>query len=195
MFRKAKAPVRPQDAVAVDEAQLVRLVAGGDLHAFEMLFRRYIPRLTRFLSRVTRRANLVDEVVNDTMLVVWQKANTFNDSCQVSTWIFAIAYRKALAAIHALDDPIECDFEACQDDGLHDPDTDVLQQELQKALWCALDALTAEQRAVVVLTYYHGLGYGEIAEIMDCPINTVKTRMFYARCRLKTLLAGRLEEM
>jgi RNA polymerase sigma-70 factor (ECF subfamily) len=195
MLRKAKEPVRTQSTAAADETQLIRLVAAGDLHAFETLYRRYFPRLTRFLDRIMRRPHLVEEAINDTMLVVWQKADTFNGSCKVSTWIFAIAYRKALAAIHALDDPVECDLEACQDEALHDPWNEVLHQESQKILWRSLDALTVDQRAVVVLTYYHGLGYGEIADIMDCPVNTVKTRMFYARCRLKTLLAGCMEEM
>ena len=76
------------------EAGLLGRVAGGELHAFEQLYRAYHPRLTRFLNRLTRRPGLVGEVFNDTMLVVWNRAGTYNGSCKVSTWIFAIAYRK-----------------------------------------------------------------------------------------------------
>ena len=53
----------------------------------------------------------------------------------------------------------------------------------------------APQRAVIELTYHHEMGYADIAAIMDCPVNTVKTRMFHARRRLRQLLAGQLEEM
>ena len=56
-----------------------------------------------------------------------------------------------------------------------------------------MDALSPQHRAVVDLTYFHGIGYREIARIVDCPVDTVKTRMFHARRRLKTLLAGRVE--
>ena len=66
--------------------------------------------------------------------------------------------------------------------------------QLRELLAQAMGSLSAEHRAVVDLTYFHGIGYREIAEIVDCPADTVKTRMFYARRRLKTLFAGRLDD-
>ena len=77
-----------------DEARLLGSIAAGDRAAFEKLYRVYFSRLTRFIGRMTRNAPLIEEIVNDTMLVVWQKAATFDGSCKPSTWIFAIAYRK-----------------------------------------------------------------------------------------------------
>ena len=85
---------------AHDDAALLRRVAHADTAAFEALYRVYFPRLHRFLERVTHRVNLVEEILDDTMLVVWQKASAFNGQSLVSTWIFAIAYRKALKALH-----------------------------------------------------------------------------------------------
>lgn len=177
-----------------NEVRLIGLVEGGDRHAFTQLYHAYFPRLARFLDRMTRNPGLIEEIINDTLLVVWQKAGSFNHSCKVSTWIFAIAYRKALKAIDALDEPVESDFEdsaaapACQ------PDIALSLQQLQHNVAQALDALPPAQRSVVNLAYYHGMGYDEIAAIMDCPVNTVKTRMFNARARLRAMLAGQLED-
>jgi RNA polymerase sigma-70 factor (ECF subfamily) len=75
------------------EPQLLRQIAAGDRTAFQALYRLYFPRLARFLDRMVRNAPLLEEIINDTMLVVWQKAQTYDHSCKVSTWIFAIAYR------------------------------------------------------------------------------------------------------
>ena len=86
---------------AADEIALIRQVAGGDMTAFETLFRRYYPRLRRFLERMTRRPHLVDEILNDTMLVVWRKAHTFNLRSKLSTWIIGIALRRSLKALDA----------------------------------------------------------------------------------------------
>jgi RNA polymerase sigma factor (sigma-70 family) len=181
----------------IDDAGDVRLmgqVVGGDRHAFEVLYRSYFPRLTRFVNGMTRSVQLIEEIVNDTMLVVWQKAHTFDGSCKVSTWIFAIAYRKACKAIKGLDEPVDVDpdlFEGAPD---LEPEHELELQRLQRAVGAALDDLPAAQRSVVHLTYHHQMGYADIAAIMDCPVNTVKTRMFHARRRLKLLLAGQLEE-
>ena len=89
-----------------DEARLIGRIAAGELRAFEAMYRAYHPRLTRFLERMTRRPGLVDEVLNDTLLVVWHRAGRYNGCSKVSTWIFGIAYRKALKALQRFDAPV-----------------------------------------------------------------------------------------
>jgi RNA polymerase sigma factor (sigma-70 family) len=175
------------------EVQLINRIVQGDLQAFDALYRIFFPRLTRFLDRMTRSATLIEEIVNDTMLVVWQKADTYNGSCKVSTWIFSIAYRKALKAIRGVDEPLDADFEHIAAETNSGPEHEINQRQLQTCVSRALDALPIEQRTVVNLTYYHGMGYQEIAETMKCPVNTIKTRMFHARKRLKNLLASVME--
>jgi DNA-directed RNA polymerase specialized sigma24 family protein len=102
------------DAAAADEVLLLQRIAAGDRLAFETLYRGYFPRLTRFLQRMMRRHQAVEEVLNDVMLVVWRKAATFSGHSKVSTWIFAIAYRKALKAMNRHDDPVESDGEVLE---------------------------------------------------------------------------------
>lgn len=182
------------DADSADEAALLRRVAAGDRLAFETLYRGYFPRLTRFLERVIRRPHTVEEVLNDAMLVVWRKADTFNGQSKVSTWIFSIAYRKALKAVKKFDEPVESDdqeFESTQPG----PETMLMHRQRCALVLSQIGRMSAEHRAVIELTYFHGYAYKEIAQIMDCPVDTVKTRMFHARRRLRQFLETRKEEL
>jgi len=173
------------------QAALVAAAAHGSIQAFEALYRIYHPRLARFLERLTHRPQLAEELLNDTMLTVWHKARTYNGHSKVSTWIFAIAYRKALKARKRLDDPVGADPDAEETSAT--PEGELLQLELSARISMAVRSLSAEQRAVIQLNYFHGFDYPEIAAIVDCPLGTVKTRMFHARRKLERLLAGERE--
>lgn len=193
-------PQRPLRAPAwastseAEERRLLSLVAERQMSAFDALYRCYQPRLVRFLDRMTRRPDMVEELLNDTLFVVWKRADAYNGRSKVSTWIFAIAYRKALKALAGLDDPVEedeADARACEAPG---PEQQLGQRQLHTELRRAMSKLSAEHRAVLELTYFHDSAYSEIAEIVDCPEATVKTRMFHARRRLRQLLDGALED-
>jgi RNA polymerase sigma-70 factor (ECF subfamily) len=177
-----------------DDGRLIALVCERDARAFEQLYRSYHPRLTRFLSNMLRRAPLVEEVLNDTMLVVWTRPERYNGRSKVSTWIFAIAYRKALKALRRHDEPIEDKNAASRPSPDAGPEQLLGRREVQTRLLGAIGELSADHRAVVDLTYFHEIGYREIAEIMDCPVDTVKTRMFHARRHLRSRLAGQLTD-
>lgn len=177
---------------AQDDVRLIARIRARDLRAFEELYRNYHPRLGRFLINLVHRPQLVEEVLNDTMLVVWDRPDSFHGDSKLSTWIFAIAYRKALKALRREDEPIEdkqAETRISPDAG---PEQQVGQQQAQEILLSAISELSPDHRAVVDLTYFHEIGYREIAEIMDCPVDTVKTRMFHARRHLKRILADEL---
>jgi len=172
------------------ERELLARVGAKDLAAFEALYRTYQPRLARFLGTVLQRTQLVEEVLDDTMMTVWQSAANFRGASKASTWIFAIAYRKALKARVKWPDPVEDgEFDTRVDPDAR-PDEQLQQQRLHNALLQAMQQLSVEHRAVVDLTYFHGLGYREIAEIVGCPAETVKTRVFHARQRLRKAMSG-----
>jgi RNA polymerase sigma factor (sigma-70 family) len=178
----------------LEERELIGRVAARDLGAFEQLYRLYQPRLARFLINLVQRPQLVEEVLNDTMMVVWQTADRFRGASKPSTWIFAIAYRKAAKARARWPDPVEeepQDTRVSPDPG---PDQQLHHSRLHDALVAAMDRLSPDHRAVVDLTYFHGMGYREIAEIMRCPVDTVKTRMFHARRRLREAMSGSLDD-
>jgi RNA polymerase sigma-70 factor (ECF subfamily) len=174
-----------------DDVRLLERIAEHDRLAFEALYRSYHPRLTRFLTGLLRRPHLVEEALNDTMMVVWKRPEKFNGASKVSTWIFAIAYRTALKARSRLDEPVE-DRDDLQPVDRSDPERDLGRRQVRSVLMTAMGKLSAEHRAVLDLTYFHDVGCREIAEILDCPVGTVKTRMHHARRYLKDMLAGRL---
>jgi RNA polymerase sigma factor (sigma-70 family) len=179
-----------------EDRRLVACVCAHELAAFETLYRRYHPRLCRFLHRMLRPEHLVEEVLNDTLYVVWNQAERFNGTSKVSTWIFAIAYRKALKALSRHDDPLPDGDEDDQAvaDATERPEARMSLSQARAAIDTALRALSVDQRAAVELTYFHGFSYPEIAAIVDCPTDTVKTRMFHARKRLRTAFGGQLDD-
>jgi RNA polymerase sigma factor (sigma-70 family) len=179
---------------ARDEARLIAQVVAKELRAFEQLYRIYHPRLTRFLVNILHRPHLAEEALNDTMLVVWKRPDSYNGSCKVSTWIFAIAYRTALKAMSRRDEPLEDKYAESRPSLEAGPEQALDQRQTQEILLEAMGQLSADHRAVLDLTYFHDADYREIAEIMDCPVGTVKTRMFHARRHLKDVLAGRLSD-
>ena len=182
-------PRRP----ANDEADraLLRRIGHGDRLALRSLYTSYYQPLLRFIYRITRRLDLAQEGVNDVMLVIWRNSDSFGYRSTVSTWIMGIAYRKALKLLAASRRWSErfavVDFsewvERSESAGEHSDDGD-----LRDLLDEALRHLSAEHRAVVELTYFYGCSYEEIAAIVGCPVNTVKTRMFHARAKLRGLL-------
>ena len=178
----------PANDADSSEAELVRQVAGGNRESLASLYRCYHRRLVRFLARVTRRADIVDEAVNDVFWVVWQHADRYRGEARVSTWIMGIAYRCALKALR--DHGGEPAAGARDDDG--DPrtalDDPFALDEVNDWVSKGLARLAPEQRTAIELAYGGGHSLEEIAAIMDCPVSTVKARMFHARVKLRHLL-------
>ena len=168
------------------ERELLKRIDARDREAMREFCLLYYQRLARFLNRMTRRHELVDEMINDTLLVVWEKAGNFRGDSRVSTWVMGIAYRRGLNLMRA-----ECRAQERMvrptTEGQHLRDRAAEQSELAQVLERALEGLRPDHRAVLGLTYDLGYSCAEIAAIMDCPINTVKTRMFHARNKLRQL--------
>ncbi len=174
-------------AAAAREADLVSRIAGGDRRALEELYNLYHRRLARFLTRLTSHFDVAEEIINDTFLIVWRKARDFRGDSQPSTWILGIAYRRARNAFRSATrltagENLE---ELLQPLTSHEP---MQTEELRDWLSQALGHLPVEQRMAVQLCYELGYSCEEIATIMNCPVNTVKTRLFHARAKLQKLL-------
>lgn len=172
--------------VCADEQILLQRIGAGDSSAFEAFYKNYYPRLFRFILRMTRQPDNVEELIQETLLVVWEKPDGFNHESKISTWVFGIAYNKALKSIAKnarRSNDVDIDELA---DSIGDKNANPAKsREDQDWLGAALAILPADQRAVIELTFYHGLSYQDVAKILDCPENTVKTRMFNARKKLQ----------
>jgi len=173
---------------AADDARdwaLIAAIGTGDQRALAALYKRHYDYLYRFVLRVTRRVDGVDDVVNEVMHIVWQQAAKAEPRALASTWILSIAQRCALKRMSrsgpehdALDD----------EDPRVGADSAALQGvDAADLMTKALAVLPAEQRAVIALVYEQGLNYAEIAAVLGCPENTVKTRVFHARRKLRAV--------
>jgi RNA polymerase sigma-70 factor, ECF subfamily len=165
--------------------ELLIAVAAGNRQALEELYLGYHARLARFLSRFTPRYENVEEIINDTFIVVWQNARDFRHASQVSTWIIGIAYRTALKSLRR-----QKKFASTQSaDDLPEQTTDPTREaEVQDWLAHGLNQLSMKQRLTLELAYHMGHSLGEIAAITDTPVGTVKARMFHAREKLRRYL-------
>ena len=165
--------------------ELLIAIATGSRSALETLYLSYHRRLARFLSRFTARYENVEEIVNDTFMVVWQNAGNFRSASQVSTWIFGIAYRIALKSVRRQKNHTATESLDDHPESSTDPVADT---EVQDWVKHGLDQLSPEQRLTLELAYHMGNSMAEIAVITDAPVGTVKARMFHARQKLRQYL-------
>lgn len=165
------------------EAALLGRIAAGDRDALTALYARYHSPLFNFTFRLAGSHAAADELVNDIMLVVWRNARGFRGASRVSTWIFGIAYRQTMRRVSRRK-PSLLPLPGREASVADDADT------LETEDWVrrAIDTLPPEQKLTVMLVFYLGLSYPEVAEVADCPVNTVKTRMYHARRKLERQL-------
>ena len=165
---------------------LMAAIAAGDEAAFNEIHARYYPRVARFTRRITRSSELIAEITNDTLWAIWRSAPKFKGSSRVSTWIMGIAYHVGSKTLRrrsrheAHEEPMSDFIEAA-----HEPWSEGDDREWVRA---ALIQLAEEQRTVLELFYRFGHSCEEIAKMVDCPTNTVKSRMFHGRRNMQRLL-------
>lgn len=183
--------MNPVPAQEETERQLLARLVRGDTAALENLYGLYRPRLHRFLTRMGCPEQELDEACNDVMYTVWRRAGSYDRSSRVSTWIFGIARNKALKLHERRRRHADTRSELPPEELAETRLSEAGRIELQQWLEIALAMLPDEQRMVLELTFLDGMSYQEIAKVMGCPENTVKTRMFHARRKLKEFLPER----
>jgi RNA polymerase sigma-70 factor (ECF subfamily) len=179
-------------AVDNPEQLLIQRIAEGSREAFEQLYRAWQARLFRYLLRMVGDSGAAEELTNDTMIAAWKAAPTFKGQSKVSTWLFAIARNKALNSLRRRQpETVEVEAAMAVAASSGGQEQSVSRDRLHATMKAALQQLSPDHREVMELTFYQELSYQEIAEIMQCPVNTVKTRMFYAKKKLQGILEGR----
>lgn len=166
---------------------LVRLVANRDEAAFREFHSRYQHRIARFVSKAARRPDVVEEVTSDTLWTVWRSAGAFRGSSKVSTWVFGIASNLVWRSLRSATRQTSIDgFDLTAREELHDPWPE---SDAWEWLTEALAKLPPAQRTVLEMAYIGGHSCIEISDAVNCPVNTVKTRLFHARQKLRYLYA------
>lgn len=178
---------------SVTEQDLLAAVSSGDMAAFEKLYRLYEKRVFQYVRTLLHDPAAAEEVVSDTMLAVWRGAETFARTSRISTWIFGIARHKALDAVRRnvrRQQEVELDHAIDQAHHQTNPMDRIQQDQVAVLTQQAMDRLTQDHREILRLVFYEELPYEDIAVLLAIPVNTVKTRVFYAKQQLKQHLAS-----
>jgi len=169
---------------------LIHGMAEGDIRALNELYARYGSMLLAFLSARVGNRQIAEEVLQDVMLAVWEKAHTFEARSKVKTWLLVIARNRAINATRRKQLPVinieEVFSLKSEDTG---PMEALERHEKQDRVRAAIHRLPEGQREVLVLVFYHQLTGAEVAEVLDISEGTVKSRLHRAKETLKGLLA------
>ena len=171
---------------------LVEQIAAGSKPAMQALFVRHRTYVYRWLLRLVSNETLAEDLLSEVFLDVWRQAGRFQYRSSVSTWFMSIAHHKALSACRRRTEGADLDekIEATVADPANDPEVALQEKDRGELVRRALMRLSPEHREIIDLVYYHEKSVDEVAQILDVPSATVKTRMFYARKKLAELVKG-----
>lgn len=196
----------PASATASDsDAMLVERTVAGDQKAFELLVIKYERRIQRLIGRMVRDVDLVEDIAQETFIRAYRALAQFRGEAQFYTWLYRIAVntaKKALMELKRNPTVSENSFKSDDDDetstleneltSSETPESLLAGKEIAQMVNTAMEALPEELRQAITLREIEGLSYEEIAEAMNCPIGTVRSRIFRAReaisSRIKPLL-------
>ena len=187
------------------DAVLVKRCVAGDHKAFEMLVIKYERRIQRLIGRMVRDVNIIEDIAQETFIRAYRALSQFRGDAQFYTWLYRIAVntaKKALMDMKRNPTVSENAFKSSDDDetspleneltSSETPDAVLASKEIAEMVNAAMEALPAELRQAITLREIDGLSYEEIADVMSCPIGTVRSRIFRAReaisQRIKPLL-------
>ena len=202
-----KAPLSPPTSADTDLMLVERTVA-GDQKAFELLVIKYQRRIERLIGRMVRDVDLVEDIAQETFIRAYRALAQFRGDAQFYTWLYRIAVNTAKKALMDLKrDPLVSES-ALRGGGDDEDETSVMENELTSSetpetvlaakeiaatVNSAMEALPEELRQAVTLREIEGLSYEEIAEVMNCPIGTVRSRIFRAREAISAKVRPMLE--
>ncbi len=184
---------------------LVQRTLAGDHRAFELLVLKYQRRIHRLIGRMVRDVDLVEDIAQETFIRAFRALHQFRGDAQFYTWLYRIAVNTAKKALLELKrDPTVSEAYFAQDDDDETsspkselstdetPESELAAREIAEMVHAAMEALPEDLRQAITLREIEGMSYEEIALAMDCPIGTVRSRIFRARdaisARIKPLL-------
>jgi RNA polymerase sigma factor (sigma-70 family) len=196
--------LEPAADAPVAEMDLVRRAQGGDLAAYDELVKRYQERIYATVYHMTSNHEDANDLAQDSFIKAFQALKSFKGGSSFYTWLYRIAVNKTINFLKQRKNRVHMSLNDLDFNTENNPDLIALisdktprreagLNELSEKLNAALLKLSEPHRVVVVLHDVQGQSHEEIAEIMDCNIGTVRSRLFYARQQLQSLLADYLK--
>jgi RNA polymerase sigma-70 factor (ECF subfamily) len=176
-----------------DDLDLIRRMKAGDDDAVRDLYERYGQRLYAYALRMMNDPASAEDVTQNTLITAWRSIYTFRSEGRLIAWLLGIVYYTAMKSIRSTLHCLDQSTEEAVPDQQPSPEERVQGQEMKRWVREGLQALSSEHRAVLELVFYQGLSLTEVAEVMDCPLGTAKSRLSYARQHLHGVLS-RTEE-
>jgi RNA polymerase sigma-70 factor, ECF subfamily len=194
----------PAPAPPTDEMVLVRRARHGDLSAYDELVRRYQERIYATVYHMTANHEDANDLAQEAFIKGFQALKSFKGGSSFYTWLYRIAVNKTINFLKQRKNRAQLSLDDLDFNAEHDPDLvalisdktprrEINLAELQEKLNEAMQKLSEPHRLVVTLHDVQGLSHEEIAEIMDCNIGTVRSRLFYARQQLQAYLSDYLK--
>lgn len=183
----------PPAPAALEDTILLEEIAGGDRQAFKTLYIKYQPRLIKFCSRLLKNdISIAADVADEALIEVWHSAGSFSGKSLPSTWIHSIARFRTIAYLRKNKEVLLDDDSASinlEDTSLSAEDN-IFINDRNDQLIEGLGKLSNKHREIIELVYFRELSIKDISAMLDISDNTVKTRMFYARKHLKSILTA-----
>jgi RNA polymerase sigma-70 factor (ECF subfamily) len=174
---------------AVEDADLIAKARRGDVEAFNLLISRWEKRVFNYLLRILRNREDALDLCQDVFLKAYQNIRKLDDPQRFAAWLFRIAHNEAYSLFRKRKPEGEPEADEATAEAVIVAGAGVFPIELSIAVSSALDRLSADQREAVVLKIYQGFKFEEMAEILACPVSTVKSRLYTALDLLKSDLA------
>ena len=176
-------------SVADRDRELVDRLAARDERALREIYATYGRRLLAYAARVTGTVERAEEVVQDSILAAWAKPRSYRGDGSVLSWLLGIVRRRALSAVRRRQ-PAIADLDVAREIGSPEatPQAECEARERALVLRQALARLSPDHREVLDLVFYQGLDLAEVAAVCRCPVGTVKSRLHYAKTRLRSVL-------
>ena len=204
----APPPLKPAAQATDSDAMLVERAVAGDQGAFELLVIKYQRRIQRLIGRLVRDVDLVEDIAQETFIRAYRALHQFRGEAQFYTWLYRIAVNTAKKFLMELKRDPTVSHSAAQSDEDGDetswpgnelisdetPESVLAAKEIATAVNDALQALPQDLREALTLREIEGLSYEEIADLMNCPIGTVRSRIFRAREAISAKVKPMLEK-
>jgi RNA polymerase sigma-70 factor (ECF subfamily) len=207
-------PVDPQPAKDIgpqsgdSDAMLVERAVAGDQRAFELLVIKYQRRIERLIGRMVRDVNLVEDIAQETFIRAYRALHQFRGDAQFYTWLYRIAVNTAKrfllklkhdpavfqSALQSSDEDDETFQRRSEPSTDETPESVLAAKEIGEAVNAALEALPDDLKQALTLREIDGLSYEEIADVMNCPLGTVRSRIFRARESVSSKVKPMLEK-